>query len=42
MTLPGGTHRLEGEGILGIQRRDLGEIREDFLEDVTVEHILKV
>lgn len=42
MTLCGRTHRPEQEVTLGTQRRDLGEIREDFLEELTVEQILQV
>ena len=42
MTLCGRTHRPEREVTLGTQRRDLGEIREDFLEELTVEQILHI
>lgn len=42
MTLCGRTHRPEREVTLGTRRRDLGEIREDFLEEVTVAQILQV
>ena len=42
MNLCGGTHRPERAATLGTWRRDLGEIREDFLKEVTVEQILQV
>ena len=42
MALPEGAHRSEGKAVLGIQRRDLGEIKQDFLEKVTAEQILEV
>lgn len=42
MALPRGAHRSEGKAVLGIQRRDLREIREDFLEEVIAEQILEV
>lgn len=42
MILPGGVHRPERETALRTQRRDLGEIRGDFVEEVTTEQTLEV